>query len=272
VDNLLVDTAAMKVRYLDVDIDNDLLDGTDRHILVPIGYARLDEDDDRIFVDSLNADSLRQIPEYRHETMTREYETSLRTHYDTAGRSTGTGGGTGATTGATGLTGGFGESGRSEATGTTGRFTDADDFYGNEAYQDDRFYGSRRNRDDERRVTRSEEELALGKRETRAGEVTVDKHVETEHVREDIPLRHEDVTIERRPVEGGMHGNARIEGDDEIRIPVTREELVVEKRVVPKEEIIVKKQEHTETETVEADLRREQVDIRREGDLDKHGR
>jgi uncharacterized protein (TIGR02271 family) len=237
VDNLLVDTAAMKVRYLDVDIDDDLLEGkADRHILVPIGYARLDEDDDRIFVDALDSTSLRQIPEYRHEALTREYETNLQSHF-----------GTGRTTGGT-----------------------ADqDFYAGEAYSDDRFYGSRRQGADEQRVTRSEEQLAIGRREQKTGEVAVDKRVETEHVREEVPLRHEEVTVERRPVEGGMGANARIGEDEEIRVPVTEEELVVEKRAVPKEEIVVRKRENIETETVEADLRKERIDVRREGDIDR---
>ena len=50
VDELLVDTAAMKVRYLDVDLDVDdvvLSGGHDRHVLIPIGYARLERDRDR---------------------------------------------------------------------------------------------------------------------------------------------------------------------------------------------------------------------------------
>jgi photosynthetic reaction center H subunit len=110
VDNLLVDTAAMKVRYLDVDIDDEhITDGTDRHILIPIGYARLDESDDQIFVDSLNTANLSQIPAYRHELLTREYETDLRQHFD------------------------------SDFTGTTGT-----DFYSHDLYNQDRFFGNRR--------------------------------------------------------------------------------------------------------------------------------
>ncbi|HEU0013127.1 MAG TPA: PRC-barrel domain-containing protein, partial [Longimicrobium sp.] len=43
VDELLVDTGAMKVRYLDVDVDDAVLgDRQDHHVLIPIGYARLE--------------------------------------------------------------------------------------------------------------------------------------------------------------------------------------------------------------------------------------
>ncbi|MEX2583538.1 MAG: DUF2382 domain-containing protein [Gemmatimonadota bacterium] len=233
VDNLLVDATAMKVRYLDVDIDDELLeDGADRHILIPIGYARLDEDDDQIFVDSLNSTNLMQIPAYRHEALTRDYETTLRGHFDND------------------------FSAEPET-----------DFYSHDLYDSDRFYGTRRD-EGEATVTRSEEELAVGTREHRAGEVDVEKHVETEHVRQEVPTRHEEVVVERRPAGAeAMAAKPRI-AEDEVRIPVNEEELVVEKRAVPKEEVVVRKQERIENETVEADLRREQVDVHREGDVD----
>jgi len=83
VDDLLVDTLEMKVRYLDVELDNENLEGsTDRHVLIPIGSARLDEEEDQVFVDTMNATSIARIPGYAHEPLTRDYETELRTHFD----------------------------------------------------------------------------------------------------------------------------------------------------------------------------------------------
>jgi sporulation protein YlmC with PRC-barrel domain len=83
VDNLLVDTKVMKVRYLDVDVEDDLLsDDEERHILIPIGYARLDEDDDQIVVDGLHSANLREIPAYQRGPLTIEYETTLRGYFD----------------------------------------------------------------------------------------------------------------------------------------------------------------------------------------------
>ena len=82
VDDLLVDPSAMKVRYLDVDLDDDLdARGEDRHVLVPIGYARIDRDHDRVLVEQLSAADLRAIPAYDHGPLTRDYETSLRDSY-----------------------------------------------------------------------------------------------------------------------------------------------------------------------------------------------
>lgn len=111
-----------------------------------------------------------------------------------------------------------------------------------------------------RHLTLSEEQLAVGKATREAGEVRVGKHVETEHVRKEVPVTHEEVTIERRPVDGMSAKGARIE-DDEIRVPLHEEELVVDKRVVPKEELVVKKHTVEETKVAEADLRRERADV-----------
>ena len=123
------------------------------------------------------------------------------------------------------------------------------------------------------RLVLSEEQLAIGRQTVQAGEVEIGKHVETEHVRESVPLRHEEVTVERRPVTDGYSAaGATIGQDESIRIPIHQEEVVVEKRVVPTEELVVRKQEVVEDQVVEADLRRERADVHREGDVRERGR
>lgn len=110
------------------------------------------------------------------------------------------------------------------------------------------------------RMTRSEEELRIGKREVEAGEVVVNKSVETEHVSAPVERRVERVRVERRAVTGATNMDARIEGG-EIRVPIIEEEVVVEKRPVVKEEIVLTRDVDTETEVVEADVRKERVDV-----------
>ena len=113
---------------------------------------------------------------------------------------------------------------------------------------------------DRTRLTRTEEELHIGKREVQAGEAVVTKHVETERVSEPVTRRREEVVIERRPVEAGMRGDATI-GEDEIRVPLMEEEIVVEKRPVVKEELVIGKRTVEERDTVETELRREEFDL-----------
>ena len=54
--------------------------------------------------------------------------------------------------------------------------------------------------EDEARLTLSEEELAVRKERHLAGEVEIGKHVETQHVSQQVPVSREEVTIERRPL------------------------------------------------------------------------
>ncbi|HUQ80112.1 MAG TPA: YsnF/AvaK domain-containing protein, partial [Gemmatimonadaceae bacterium] len=75
-----------------------------------------------------------------------------------------------------------------------------------------------------------------------------------------------EVTIERRPI---TDPNASMDieiREDSIRIPIMAEEAVVEKRVVGMEEVTLRKQQITETETVEEDLRKERLDVDRTQD------
>ena len=48
-------------------------------------------------------------------------------------------------------------------------------------------------------------------------------------------------------------------------MPVTEEELIVEKRPVVKEELIITKERASETQNVEADLRKERFDVDKQG-------
>ena len=113
--------------------------------------------------------------------------------------------------------------------------------------------------EDELRVQRTEEELRAGTTEREAGAVQVRKRVRTDREQIEVPTRREEVSVERVPVDGET-SEADI-GEDEVRVPLTEEEVVVEKRPVAKEEIRVRKDVVEDTEVVEEDVRREEVDV-----------
>jgi uncharacterized protein (TIGR02271 family) len=257
VDDLIVDTGTMRTRYLAVRLDDEVAGDRDRHdVLVPIGAARLDDDRDDVVVNDLNADRFATLPTYDAGALTRDQESELRTHF-TAGDAMSAG------TIGPGATGGS-------------------DFYDHEHFDDRHFFSRGRDRavgrerdvpaddadvarprtGDAQRLTVSEEQLAVGKRQVPAGEVGVRKNVETRHVEQEVPLMREEVSVERRPLtaDAGTSGDVRI-NDNEIRVPVMREEAVVQKRLVPTEEIIIRKTAVRDTQTVAADLRRERVDV-----------
>jgi uncharacterized protein (TIGR02271 family) len=120
-------------------------------------------------------------------------------------------------------------------------------------------------------VQLAEERLAAGKTQVANGGLDVHKRVETEHIRQEIPLRREEVTVERRPLTGaeaqihatGLTGHAIEAHDDHIRVPLMREEVIAQKIAVPTEEVIIRKTQHIDTKPIEADLRREHLETER---------
>ncbi len=114
--------------------------------------------------------------------------------------------------------------------------------------------------EDELRVQRTEEELRAGTREREAGSVSVRKRVRTDRETVEVPTRREEVTVDRVPVSEGAATEAQI-GEDEISVPLTEEEVVVEKRPVAKEEVRIRKDVVEDTQVVEEDVRREEVDV-----------
>jgi uncharacterized protein (TIGR02271 family) len=112
---------------------------------------------------------------------------------------------------------------------------------------------------DELRVQRSEEELAAGTREVEAGAMRVRKRVRTDREQIEVPTRREEVSVERVPASGeASEGEI---GEDEVVVPVTEEEVVVSKRPVAKEEVRIRKDVVEDTEVVEEDVRREEVEV-----------
>jgi hypothetical protein len=77
VEDLLVDSANMRVRYIEVKLEKDLVRNDDRrHALIPIGQARLNEEDDNVLV-SLDSDRLLALPPYVRGALSRQYEQSV---------------------------------------------------------------------------------------------------------------------------------------------------------------------------------------------------
>ncbi|WP_063765255.1 DUF2382 domain-containing protein [Nonomuraea candida] len=114
-------------------------------------------------------------------------------------------------------------------------------------------------------MTRSEEQLHIGKESRETGRVRLHKYVETENVTERVPLSHEEVVIERQPIrEGEATGTYEI-GEDDREIILHEERAVVGKETRPVERIHVSKQDVSHEETVEGQIRKERLEIDEEG-------
>ena len=121
-------------------------------------------------------------------------------------------------------------------------------------------------------MTRSEEELSVGTQEREAGRARLRKYVVTEQVEQTVPVRREEVRLEREPITDA-NADAATEGADlseeEHEVVLHEEEVVAEKRVVPKERVRLDKDVQTEERTVSEDVSREEIDV--EGDSERRG-
>jgi uncharacterized protein (TIGR02271 family) len=115
-------------------------------------------------------------------------------------------------------------------------------------------------------VVRHEEELELGTQEYEAGSVRARKRVESEQVERVEPRSVEYGDFERAPVNEGDSGEIETLEDGSISIPLFEERLVVSKELFVRERVILRKRTVTEQQRIEAELRKEQIEV--EGDVE----
>ena len=116
-------------------------------------------------------------------------------------------------------------------------------------------------------MTRSEEELRVGKSSRESGRARLRKYVVTEQVEQTVPVQREEVRLEREPITDANAGDAHdgpAISEEEHEVVLHEEQLVTEKRAVPKERVRMDKQTVTEDETVSEEVRKEQIEA--EGD------
>jgi len=113
-------------------------------------------------------------------------------------------------------------------------------------------------------MTRSEEELRVGTTEREAGRARLKKYVVTEEVQKTVPVKREEVRIEREPITDANVDRAT-EGpaisEEEHEVVLHEEEVVAEKRAVPKERVRLEKDVEVEEKTVNEEVRKEQIDV-----------
>lgn len=115
---------------------------------------------------------------------------------------------------------------------------------------------------EEAAVTRSEEQARVGVERRESGRAHVRKSVETEPFEEEVPVRREEVHVEREPVteRERARGGGRI-GEEEEDIVLHEERAVLGKEEVPVERVRVSKEEVSDTEHVRGQLRKERIEV-----------
>jgi uncharacterized protein (TIGR02271 family) len=111
----------------------------------------------------------------------------------------------------------------------------------------------------------TEEQLAVGKRQTSKGGVRIYTDVTETPVEETVELREEHAEIERRPVDRPVSASDEAFREQSIEMRETAEEPVVEKKARVTEEVVVGKKASTRTETVKDTVRKSDVKVEKTG-------
>ncbi|MCD2138762.1 YsnF/AvaK domain-containing protein [Salinicoccus halitifaciens] len=119
---------------------------------------------------------------------------------------------------------------------------------------------------DEEALQLRKEELVVDKESRQVGEVVVDKYTDSEVQEFDVPVDREEVTVERRKIEGEplFEEYSYDDTDDDegtIRIPITKERIKIVKEHVVTEEVIIRKRIVTENKHISEVVHRENIDI-----------
>jgi len=112
-------------------------------------------------------------------------------------------------------------------------------------------------------MTRSEERLHVGTEQTHGGTARLRKYVVSEDVTKTVPVRHEEVRVEREPITDANRGEAMSGGElteEEHEVTLHAEKPVVEKETVPVERVRLGTETVTEEQTVNETVRKEQIE------------
>jgi uncharacterized protein (TIGR02271 family) len=119
-------------------------------------------------------------------------------------------------------------------------------------------------------MTRSEEELRVGTQTRERGRARLRKYVVTETQQVTVPVQREEVRVEREPItdaniDAATSGPAISEEEHEVTL--REEEVVVDKRAVPKERVRLDTETVTDERQVSEEVRKEQIEV--QGDQDQ---
>jgi uncharacterized protein (TIGR02271 family) len=275
VENILVDDRG-SFRYFVINTGVWILG---KRTLLPIGRSRIEAGDRRVYADGLSREQIESLPEYdENSNVDYDYEERTRGVYRpmTGTRDTAMPDMTGARDTMPPSMTGMGDMAmpttgtrdvattpmpvKSTPVGSPGVDRDSYD-YSNDASLYDL------NDRDHQNLKLYEERLIANKTRQKTGEVTVGKHVETETAKVSVPIDKERVTIERTPGSGTAvdPSEAMFQSGEVARMEVYEETPDIRKEAYVREEVTIRKDVDHETVEAQEQLRREELDINKEG-------
>jgi uncharacterized protein (TIGR02271 family) len=263
VDDVLVDDEG-QFRYLIINTGIWILG---KKVLFPIGQARIDYNDRRVYADNLTKAQVESLPEftddmtvdYDHEEQVRGvYRSSLPNVQQDAPASYG-----------------VGYAGADSAPNTLNTSPILDLEAGYAGYDRDTYTYDKEpdlyalNDQNHPNLKLYEERLVTSKSRRKAGDAVISKRVETETAHASVSVDKERVVIERVPASSEAvvtPGEANFQSGEVSRMEVYEEVPEFHKEAFVREEVRVSKVVDQETATAEEKLRREELDV----DIDGH--
>lgn len=118
--------------------------------------------------------------------------------------------------------------------------------------------------DAETRIPLIEERLNVSKN-TSTSEATITKEPVTETKTVEVPVTHEELTVERRPASESSSSSTTterpVQSRTDTKVQLSKEDVQVTKEPYVKEEVVVKKKPVTETRTISDTVTSEKVDV-----------
>ncbi|MGB3238261.1 MAG: DUF2382 domain-containing protein [Geitlerinemataceae cyanobacterium] len=231
-----------RFRYLVIDTGFWILG---KKVLLPVGRCQVNYQKDCVYaIGIVNQEQAERLPEYNDDmTVDYEYEESVRSVYRQP-----------AATGAATAT--------SAATSTAA--------YNASSYQyenEPELYTT--DEENHQKLKLYEERLIADKQRQKTGEVTVSKRVETETASASVPVEKEKIIIEYTPGTGtATTGSTDFRETEVARMDVHEETADIHKETFARGEVTVRKEVEQETVTGQETLRREEVDVDRQGNPD----
>lgn len=111
------------------------------------------------------------------------------------------------------------------------------------------------------------EELDINKIKVQKGEVELGKEIIEEQKEVDVPVTREEVIIERRDLDNKA-SDSPITDEETIRIPVSEERVDVDKHTVVTGEVTARKHAIEDTKHIDETVKREEARVNRTGDPD----
>ncbi len=107
-------------------------------------------------------------------------------------------------------------------------------------------------------LTRSEEQLRVGTKQTEAGKARLRKYVVTEQQTVTVPVSHEEVHVIREPLAAGEAGTEM--GEDAVEVTLHQDQVMVNKDVVGVEKVRLSTETVTEQQQVTEAVRKEKIE------------